>query len=87
MKAIKYIFNAGPIFVHFKKHYCPRCHARLKPSFVKYTVNSKSDNAKNYDFSNGDSFFAGDVEFRERVFFCPTCDEKYPIKAILKQHL
>ena len=36
-------------------------------------VNSKSPEAKDYDFSVGDTFFVGDVEFRTRYFYCPKC--------------
>lgn len=48
----------------FRRHYCPTCHqtklTRVKTSKI---VNSKSPEAKNYDFSLGDSFMVGDVEF------------------------
>lgn len=36
-------------------------------------VNSDSPEAKDYDFSVGDTFFVGDVEFRTRYFHCPKC--------------
>ena len=32
-----------------------------------------SPEAKDYDFSVGDTFFVGDVEFRTRYFYCPKC--------------
>lgn len=24
-KAIKYIYNANPFYVHWKEHFCPKC--------------------------------------------------------------
>ncbi len=41
--------------------------------YVSKIVNSKSPEAKDYDFSVGDTFFVGDVEFRTRYFYCPNC--------------
>lgn len=80
-KAIKYIYDANPIYVHLKKHYCPQCGERLELRYVSKIVNSKSAEAKNYDFSVGDTFFVGDVEFRTRYFYCPKCDLEISFKA------
>lgn len=33
----------------------------------------KTPEAKDYDFSVGDTFFVGDVEFRTRYCYCPNC--------------
>lgn len=79
-KAIKYLYNANPFYVHFKKHYCPKCGVKLELKYVSKIVNSKSPEAKNYDFSVGDTFFVGDVEFRERYFYCPKCLNKISFK-------
>ena len=80
-KAIKYIYDANPIYVHLKKHYCPQCGERLKLRYVSKIVNSKSAEAKNYDFSVGDTFFVGDVEFRTRYFYCPSAIFEISFKA------
>lgn len=79
-KAVKYIYDANPIYVHFKKHYCPNCAKRLVLRYVSKIVNSKSLEAKNYDFSVGDTFFVGDVEFRTRYFYCSQCDLEISFK-------
>jgi hypothetical protein len=47
-----------PFWVRFKKHYCPNCKGLLTTTKVSKIVNSKSDEAKNYDFSAGDFFSA-----------------------------
>ena len=72
-KAIKYIYDINPFYIHFKKHFCPKCERKLELQYVSKIVNSKSPDAKKYDFSIGDTFFAGDVEFRSIYFYCPTC--------------
>ena len=46
---------SNPIFC-MKKHYCPYCNERLEKTKTETVVNSKSEEAKNYDFSNGDGF-------------------------------
>lgn len=72
-KAIKYISDANPFYVHLKKHVCPKCGGKVELRYVSKIVNSKSPEAKDYDFSVGDTFFVGDVEFRIRCFYCPKC--------------
>ena len=68
----KYINNAI-FYTLFKKHYCPNCNKRLRLVKKSKIVNSNSPEAKDYDFSVGDTFFVGDVEFRTRYFHCANC--------------
>ena len=56
-----------------KKHFCPKCGEKLELRYISKIVNSNSPEAKDYDFSVGDTFLAGDVEFRTRYFYCPKC--------------
>ena len=72
-KAIKYICDANPFYVHWKKHICPKCGGKVELRYVSKIVNSKSFEAKDYDFSVGDTFLVGDVEFRTKYFYCPNC--------------
>lgn len=72
-KAIKYIYDASPFYVHWKKHFCPKCGRKLELRYISRVVNSKSKEARNYDFSLGDTFLTGDVEFRTRFFHCSNC--------------
>lgn len=71
--AVKYIYEANPFYVHLKKHYCPKCTKKVVVRYKSEIVNSKSPHAHNYDFSLGDTFLIGDVEFRTPHFFCPNC--------------
>lgn len=72
-KAVKYICNAGPIYIYFKKHHCPKCGMEVEVTHITKIVNSKSPEAKNYDFSISDTFLVGDVEFRTKCFYCKNC--------------
>lgn len=81
-KAIKYLYDANPFYIHFKKHYCPKCGIITKLSYISKTINSKSPEAVNYDFSNGDTFLVGDVEFRTRCFYCSSCDLNISVKEM-----
>ena len=72
-------FNNDVIYTIFKKHYCPECGTKLTRIKNSKTVNSKSPEAKNYDFSLGDSFMVGDVEFIWKEFYCPICKKRIPI--------
>ena len=56
-----------PIFC-MKKHYCPYCNERLEKTKTETVVNSKSEEAKNYDFSNGDGFFSRKYKIHSNCF-------------------
>ena len=83
-KAIKYVYDANPFYVHWKKHFCPKCGKKLELRYVSKIVNSKSPEAEKYDFSVGDTFFVGDVEFRTRYFFCNVCQTSISFQEIKK---
>ena len=74
-KAIKYIYEANPFYVHWKKHFCPKCGNKVELRYVSKIVNSKSPEAKDYDFSVGDTFFVGDVEFRMECYTISAVDK------------
>ncbi|MBE6797195.1 MAG: hypothetical protein E7531_02510 [Ruminococcaceae bacterium] len=78
MMGRKYFCN-DVIYTIFKKHYCPVCETQLSRIKVSKIVNSKSPEAKNYDFSGGDGFMVGDVEFVWDEFYCETCDKTISI--------
>ncbi len=71
-----------PFFVKFKKHYCPACGEELKKQKVSKIVNSKSDEAKNYDFSSFDSYMIGNVKFIWKEFVCLMCNTSYSVDEI-----
>lgn len=71
----KYVNNAI-FYTIFKKNYCPACGTKLTRVKTSKIVNSKSPEAKNYDFTLGDSFMVGNVEFIWKEFYCPTCKKK-----------
>lgn len=69
----------------FKKYACPICNQPLKRTKRETVVNSDSEEAKNYDFSNGDGFLVGNIKFIETAFHCETCDKIYSLKEIKKK--
>ena len=74
----KYVNNAI-FYTVFKKHYCPACGTKLTRVKTSKIVNSKSPEAKNYDFTLGDSFMVGDVEFIWKEFYCKKKKKRIPI--------
>ena len=81
---VKYVYNANPFYVHFKKHYCPECNNILKIKYYSKIVNSNSLEAEFYDFRIPDSKFVGDVEFKTSLFFCPNCNYEIPFDEMKK---
>ena len=67
MKNIKYTVT-HPIFVFMKKHFCPHCKAALTVETAHHLVNSRSEEAKNYDFSTEDGKMIGTVDFSNQYF-------------------
>ena len=72
-----------PFFVNFKKHYCPVCNEELKKVKVSRIVNSKSEEAKDFDFSSsGEGYMIGNVKFIWTEFTCAKCRQNYSIDSI-----
>jgi len=82
--AIKYQYNMNPFYVHWKKHYCPKCNNKLTVKYKSEVINSKSPEAKYYDFSVGDIYIVGDVDFRTSFFHCDKCDFTIPFDEMKK---
>ena len=74
-----------PIFC-IKKHYCPHCNEMLEKTKTETVVNSKSEEAKNYDFSQagGDGYMMGNIKFIRTAFRCNKCDKTYSIEDLLE---
>ena len=73
-----------PIFC-IKKHTCPYCNEILEKIKTETVVNSKSEEAKHYDFSQagGDGYMMGNIKFIKTAFRCGKCDKTYSIKELL----
>ena len=78
----KKYFNDNVFYTVFKKHYCPECGTRLTRIETSKIVNSKSPEAKNFDFSLGDSLMVGDVEFIWKEFYCPICKKRISVSEM-----
>lgn len=76
---------SSPIFC-LKTHYCPCCNERLEKIKTETIVNSASEEAKNYDFSNagGDTYLVGNIKFIRTAFQCSKCDKTYSIEELKK---
>ena len=74
-----------PIFC-MKKHYCPLCSEMLEKTKTETMVHSKSEEAKNHDFSQpgGDGFMLGNIKFERTAFRCNKCNKTYSIKELLE---
>jgi hypothetical protein len=74
----------NPMYLFLKKHKCPSCNNKITPKKVRKVINSKSVEAKEYDFSCGDSYLIGDVEFTFYIFNCEKCTKEFKIEEIRK---
>lgn len=79
MKSKKWLWESL-VYVHVRKHACPFCGQPLTVRRTKKTVNSYSDEAKNFDFSGPDGFLIGDVEFHFAVFVCVACSWEFRVQ-------
>lgn len=80
ISGIKHV-SSNPFFFS-KKHYCPKCSEKLKVIKESKIVNSNSPEAKNYDFSMGDTYLSGDVKFIYKKFECPKCKVRFSVDEI-----
>ncbi len=75
--------NCGPYFF-YKKHYCVDCNSLLIRKKHEKIVNSKSEEARKFDFSSpgGDGYMFGNVKFITYHFECSDCARKYEISEL-----
>lgn len=73
-----------PFFVYCKKHPCPVCGKELEKVRVSRVVNPKSEEAKEFDFSFGDSHLIGTTRFVWTEFHCEPCQRSYRVQELYK---
>jgi hypothetical protein len=75
----------SPFFMFCKKHTCPKCSTILKTKKVRRVVNSKSQEARYFDFSSDSGgYLFGDVEFTWFVFHCEICNIDISLQEMRK---
>lgn len=74
----------SPFYVNWKKHYCPDCNNMLSKTMISKIVNSRSPEAKDFDFHTLDNYMVGDVQFIWTEFLCPNCGKQISIKEMKK---
>ena len=70
-----------------KKHYCPYCNEKLIRTKTETIVNSESEEASNYDFSNADGFMTENIKFVRTVYLCKKCGREYTEKEVKENDL
>lgn len=73
---IKYYQFGNPFKIKFRKHICFTCKNSLVIRKHSKVVNSKSPEAKYYDFTIGEGNIIGNCKFIHKVFYCPKCDKE-----------
>lgn len=67
-----------------KAHSCPNCGNPLNAVSVSKVVNSRSPEAKDYDFHAAGMTLVGDVRFTWDEFECPSCKRHFSVEEIKK---
>jgi predicted RNA-binding Zn-ribbon protein involved in translation (DUF1610 family) len=66
-----------------KPHYCPECGALMYLQVIERVVSSKSPEARNFDFSFGESGnMTGTYKFIWDEFYCPQCGNQLTISEM-----
>ena len=70
--------------LYFKKdHFCPDCKTKLEKVPVSKVVNSRSPEAKDFDFSmGGDTYAVGNIQFTWDEFECPNCKKHLTVNEM-----
>lgn len=73
-----------PLWMNWKKHFCPACGELLRKTKISKIVNSQSEEAGSYDFSSpgGDGYMVGNVKFIWTAFSCGKCGKRYSVNEI-----
>lgn len=71
------------VFYFRKDHFCPNCKTKLEKVPVSKVVNSRSPEAKDFDFSMcGGNFAVGDIQFTWDEFECPNCKKHLTVSEM-----
>lgn len=62
-----------------KEHFCTDCGAKLETVEVSKVVNSRSPEAKDFDFSFCGNYMLGDVRFVWDELECPDCKRRFTV--------
>lgn len=75
-----------PVFMKWGRHACPACGGELKKIKVSRIVNSRSPEAKDFDFSSagGDGYMIGNVKFIWTELACAACGRSYSVNEIYR---
>lgn len=66
----KFEFKDNPYLLFIKKYSCPVCGKRLIRRLGSAIISSDSEEAKDYDFSNFDTYMKGNIRFYHMEFLC-----------------
>ena len=79
----KWIFPS-PFWVNLRNHFCPDCDSTVTVTTESKVVNSKSPEAKDFDFSDacGDGNMVGNIKFTWTIFECPVCKRRFRIEEM-----
>ena len=78
-----YIREYNDVLYFKKDHFCPECGTKLEKVSVSKVVNSRSPEAKDFDFSMGNGIYAvGDVQFTWNEFECPNCKKRLTVNEM-----
>ena len=78
-----YIRDYNDVFYFRKDHFCPECKTKLDKFPVSKVVNSRSPEAKDFDFSMpGGKFAVGDIQFTWDEFECPNCKKRLTVNEM-----
>lgn len=69
----------APIYVHFKKHYCPHCHCLLQVITESRVLYSPEDNPTSQSLRVGRGTPLYPLRLKWREFLCPQCDRQFTV--------
>ena len=72
------------LYFLLKKHSCPECNNILERKKHEKIVHSESEEAKNYDFFDGEAYLYGNIKFVTFYFECSKCGATYEVLELEK---
>lgn len=78
----KFDFKDNPYLLFIKKYYCPICGKLLVRKLGSVIISSNSEEAKDYDFSNFDTYMKGNIKFYHMEFVCSGCGKVFRLEEL-----
>lgn len=78
------IYPRSPIYIRWRKHFCPNCNNKLEARYDSRVIDKNSPEGKKMNYLCVFAYPMADIEERTWYLYCPKCESKVSVEEIKK---